>query len=508
MKRFFVWCLIALASFSAGVHAQTVSATPFQIFMAQATTFGPSTVGFSSTGAPLVSSASPVWSAPSFSQGGGAIVTTASKVAIGGKSIDVVVKGAATGQAVGAALGKFAAKVFTPLTVGVALYDLAKELGFTASNKLGGGTAFKKLDANGGNCYISESLHRCVSGAQMCAADYPTSTSVVYTNGYAECFGQGSFYGSRPPVAGPPVEVDATPQDFVDAIAAQSGWPSTSHLAPAVEAAIKAGETIEARPTQVTGPASLDQEVAKFNTIVQPLPSTTEVTTTPGTPSACGGPCTARIGNGYRDVRVEGVPQCGAPCSMSNQLMTSVVPIPTNETTSSVYNPGPDTTTTTRTKNYPGANVETKAATTTALAYDANSATQRTTTMKTVTVTDANGNPVTTTTTTDTTGKAATDADSTNPCKANPDSIGCGKLDTPELQIPKVSKTITFTPLNIFGGGSCPADKFMSLHTGQSIKVVDWATPCSYIATYVRPIILFLASFAAMMMLIPGRAES
>ncbi len=95
-----------------------------------------------------------------------------------------------------------------------------------------------------------------------------------------------------------------------------------------------------------------------------------------------------------------------------------------------------------------------------------------------------------------------------DPCKENPDSLGCAKMDTPDGDIPKASKNITYTVQNPFGGGSCPADKYQTLHTGQTLKVVDWATPCGYIASYVRPVLILLGSWMAMMLLIPGRTES
>lgn len=93
-------------------------------------------------------------------------------------------------------------------------------------------------------------------------------------------------------------------------------------------------------------------------------------------------------------------------------------------------------------------------------------------------------------------------------CKENPDSVGCSELDTPEDEIPKTEKTVSYTAQNPFGGGSCPADKYQTLHTGQTLKVVDWATPCGYIADYVRPVLILLGSWIAMMLLIPGRTES
>ena len=92
----------------------------------------------------------------------------------------------------------------------------------------------------------------------------------------------------------------------------------------------------------------------------------------------------------------------------------------------------------------------------------------------------------------------------TDQCKKNPNVIGCQEIDTPEEEIPKSTKELTYSEDTMFsGGGSCPADKIMTLHTGQTVKVWDWQQGCSWIVTYVRPILLVVASYIAVMMLVP-----
>lgn len=92
----------------------------------------------------------------------------------------------------------------------------------------------------------------------------------------------------------------------------------------------------------------------------------------------------------------------------------------------------------------------------------------------------------------------------TDLCKQNPDIVACAKTDTPEEDIPKATKELTYSEDTMFsGGGSCPADKVMTLHTGQTVKVWDWQQGCSWIVTYVRPILLVVASYIAVMMLVP-----
>lgn len=84
-------------------------------------------------------------------------------------------------------------------------------------------------------------------------------------------------------------------------------------------------------------------------------------------------------------------------------------------------------------------------------------------------------------------------------CEKNPDATRCKDidLDTPDGEIPKAEKSVTYTPESLFGGGSCPANKVMTVHTGQQLTVWDWDSSCGYITGYMRPIVLVLCGFAA-----------
>lgn len=130
-----------------------------------------------------------------------------------------------------------------------------------------------------------------------------------------------------------------------------------------------------------------------------------------------------------------------------------------------------------------------------------------------VTVTQTTVNNVTntttgaTTTTTTTTDKPA---DPIDPCDKNPDRLGCQKVefDAPEVDIPKTTKQVTYQAENLgFGGGSCPADKTMTLH-GRTVVVFNWADSCSKITTYAKPMILALSTFAALMIIFSGKIEA
>ena len=89
-------------------------------------------------------------------------------------------------------------------------------------------------------------------------------------------------------------------------------------------------------------------------------------------------------------------------------------------------------------------------------------------------------------------------------------TAGCADLDTPDGEIPKTNKNVTFTPANLgFGGGVCPADKFITVHhMAQPVKVFNWQDTCGKLQTYARPVILTLATFVALMIVFSFRVES
>lgn len=89
-------------------------------------------------------------------------------------------------------------------------------------------------------------------------------------------------------------------------------------------------------------------------------------------------------------------------------------------------------------------------------------------------------------------------------CKAHPQSVGCTDLDTPEGEIPKTSKALTYTAetLGISGGG-CPADIVKTIG-GKSVTVFSYAFACDTISTKVKPLFLLMAAFVAFMIVMPG----
>jgi hypothetical protein len=101
-----------------------------------------------------------------------------------------------------------------------------------------------------------------------------------------------------------------------------------------------------------------------------------------------------------------------------------------------------------------------------------------------------------------------------DPCIKNPDRNGCrtDQFDVPEGEIPKTTKTISFEAENLgFAGGSCPSNLTQVIGNGQTITTGDWAKTCDMTVTYAKPMILIMATFAAMMIIFgfgAGRSES
>jgi hypothetical protein len=121
-----------------------------------------------------------------------------------------------------------------------------------------------------------------------------------------------------------------------------------------------------------------------------------------------------------------------------------------------------------------------------------------TTTVTTTNTTNPDG-------TTETTTEEEQEEEPRDPCEDKPDALSCAELDTPEGEVPREDKTITYAPEEMgLGAGSCPADLTMSVMSrgGQSMKVWDWAQTCAKITTYVRPLVLTLASITALFLVV------
>jgi hypothetical protein len=339
------------------------------------------------------------------------------------------------------ALGRFLGKVIPIYQTGVALYDLAEELGYkTGLNPDGTPKFWKEVDSQ--NCYSGTCYEYSYSNSpwsdllSTCASI--TSLYGVATKGYrGSSGGAGGFceviqdywnngnisytwIGLQSRVVPPSTSkkiVPYTKDDVVASVSSKNDWDNnTTKLPDLFRDLIASGETAPQTPPVVSGPAS-----------------------TPGT-------------------------------------------------TTTTINEDNSTTTTNTSNNFQ---------------YAGDAITYNTTTTVT------NNNPVTNTSTTSTsttTNQPPKPQDPVDPCKEKPDSLGCSELDTPTGEIPKSTKTITFEAENLgFGGGSCPTNKIMTLHgMAAPITLVDWQSNCTYITTYAKPMILALATFAALMIIFAG----
>jgi len=205
--------------------------------------------------------------------------TTSMMPTAGGASIPVGVSGSIAKPNVSAALGRFARKQLPLLSTGVALYDLAEELGFGLDNS-GGSLLISKFDPNActgsSNCTrwyskSAPSLGNFLTANAACQAAVPYLSALLGLQGYTYADTNNGGYNcnaykngvkglftellprSVPPV--PSAYVPQTQQQFEDAITAKSDWSPASALARATRDAILSGESLDVVPQSLTGPA-------------------------------------------------------------------------------------------------------------------------------------------------------------------------------------------------------------------------------------------------------------
>ncbi len=267
--------------------------------------------------------------------------------------------------------------------------------------------------------------------------------------------------------------------------------PVTPAYLPAL---LDSGAKVNSTPNGITGPTTAPAEPPVKNTTQVPTPPVSTTTTyRPGNPSglAPNAPTVTSETTGSTPTTVN-----GKPVNQPNKTVTE-----------STYDPDTNRTSDTTTTTHTPIRVEETTSNTTNITYNTNTATATTTSTTTTTVINNTTNNVINNTTTG--GDVKPSEEATDPCKQNPDALMCAKpdLDTPDGEIPKVSKTVTYTEESIFGSGSCPADKIVTLHTGQSLKVWDFAKTCEVINTGVAPIFLLAAAYSAFLILALGKAD-
>lgn len=327
-------------------------------------------------------------------------------------------------------------KVIPLLSTGYALFDFARELGFNPTKDSNGDISVTQTPASGtivpgvAPASLTQYLAPCQTAyGQACAVNsyYFGPGLSVYCGGTINT-NQGLYCHvvQRANNAGPSSYNYTVSREFVsqasiqssvealeDAIAAKSGWPSSSSIAQAVRDAAQAtGQTVDVELPKITGPA-----------------------TSPGT-------------------------------------------------TTTTQNPNGTTTTNNTTHNH---------------IYNDNRVTNTTTRSSSVT-NNTTGATETTTTTEE-------PIEEPSECEKNPNALNCADLDTPEVDIPKTEKTITFNAENLgFAGGSCPANVTQNIN-GAPVVLFNWTSHCATIVNYAKPMILALATFAALMIIFGAKTE-
>lgn len=96
-----------------------------------------------------------------------------------------------------------------------------------------------------------------------------------------------------------------------------------------------------------------------------------------------------------------------------------------------------------------------------------------------------------------TTAPTAEQADPEDPCEKRPNSIGCQELDEPpQSEIPKQERQITYAPESVLGGGSCPASRPLAYG-----REFSYAATCDALTTYVRPMVIAIAGWIAIVII-------
>lgn len=270
-----IFCLAVLllawlpaSSFAAGVSAPSA----FDAFMWTATGGNSQTVGFGSNGTPIATPAPPMID----TDGGLPRVTQSGTLKNpSGNPFAVSAAGRISAANTAKAVGKVIAQNTWPLAVGWALYDLFKEMGYDAVRNPDGSIDISRETQSGcsSGCYefqaysvntwhksnvaaCQAAVGRIYYGSVITSASAGAHPSAYCT--FQTAGGPGGYSMSRRDVAPYPAQVvPSTDQEFIDAVAAKSGWPSTSAISRVLaDPAAGIGEKIKVEPVTLTGPAT------------------------------------------------------------------------------------------------------------------------------------------------------------------------------------------------------------------------------------------------------------
>jgi hypothetical protein len=220
------------------------------------------------------------------------VATTAASTfkAAGGASVPISVSGKIPSLVAAKAIAKHLAMATPYVAAGVALYDLFKELGYDTND---GGKTVTKKDPNvctvapcktytpktgtttyssaGAMCQAKASTNFLGPGTffTSCTDDGGGKIYATFSATVPQYYNAGVIgtYASSLPVVNPP-QLASTQQEFLDSVAAKSGWPTSSALARTMQEAAKAGVSVEVAPQTITGPAtSPGQKTVKVDAV-------------------------------------------------------------------------------------------------------------------------------------------------------------------------------------------------------------------------------------------------
>lgn len=197
-------------------------------------------------------------------------------VAGGAAVIDVNAKVVPNMPSVGGAIVNFLKKTVLPLQVGLAAYELAKDLGYFVSKDAAGNLVVEKERTQitcsadfgsppaaytGGNFSTTQVCIPTAPGSNMFAYGWSIAnpdygmTGVSFPCGNAGCPTGGGWIMLGTTAAVVSVSrIPASPDELAAKIASESGWPA---LPKAVSDAIQSGETVTPDAVKVNGPSSV-----------------------------------------------------------------------------------------------------------------------------------------------------------------------------------------------------------------------------------------------------------
>lgn len=101
-------------------------------------------------------------------------------------------------------------------------------------------------------------------------------------------------------------------------------------------------------------------------------------------------------------------------------------------------------------------------------------------------------------------GAFAQSSDFYTDCEKYPGSLGClpvGDAPAPET-VPSESRVLDLLSGPVFAGGGCPANVNVSIF-GRSYTAVNMVQACSWIVSYIKPLMLLMASLSAVFIVMP-----